>query len=105
MPDFMFIYHGGGKPEGAAEIDRAMKAWGQWMGTHGPSFTDPGNPVGMSKTVTLSGVEDHGGANPTTGYTIVKADSIEAACEIARSNPIVMDGGSVEVAEILPIEM
>lgn len=81
-----------------------MAAWGQWMETNGPRLVEPGNPVGMSKTVSASGVADNGGANPTSGYTIVSADDIDAACEIAKSNPMVVDGsGSVEIAEIIPM--
>ena len=59
----------------------------------------------LPKTVSAKGVADNGGANPTSGYTIVKADNIEAACEMANTNPMVADGGSVEVAEIHVIEM
>ena len=105
MPNFIYVYHGGKQPETQEEIDRVMAAWGKWMQDNGASLVDPGNPVGMSKTVSSSGVADNGGANPASGYTIVSADNIEAACKIAKSNPMIADGGSVEVAEILPVEM
>ncbi len=36
-----------------------------------------------------------------TGYIIVKAESLEAALELAKTNPILVAGGSVEVREIL----
>lgn len=104
MPKFMFVYHGGGRPETPEAVEEVMAAWGKWMQDNGASLVDPGNPVGMSKTVSASGVVDNGGANPTSGYTIVEAADIDAACRIASSNPMVMDGsGSVEVAEILPM--
>ena len=105
MPNFIYVYHGGKQPETPEETDRVMAAWGKWMQDNGASLVDPGNPVGMSKTVSSSGVADNGGANPASGYTIVSADNIEAACKIAKSNPMIADGGSVEVAEILPVEM
>jgi len=105
MPEFMFAYHGGRTPRTGEEIDRSMAAWGAWMEANQSAFVDPGNPVGMSKTVSAAGVADDGGANPLSGYSIVTADSIEAACEIAKSNPMVAEGGSVEVAEIHVIDM
>ncbi|AZQ65781.1 hypothetical protein EF888_00715 [Silicimonas algicola] len=105
MPDFMFVYHGGKPPESQEAIDKAMAAWGKWMQDHGPALTDAGNPVGMSKTVTSSGTTDNGGANPVSGYSIVSAADIAEACRIASSNPMVAGGGSVEVAEIVPISM
>lgn len=105
MPNFMFAYHGGKAPTSQAEIDKSMAAWGKWMEDHKASLVDPGNPVGMSKTVSKSGVTSNGGANPLSGYTIVSAADIDEACDIATSNPMVADGGSVEVAEIHVISM
>ena len=65
------------------------------------AVVDGGNPVGVSKTVTSKGVEDNGGPNPVSGYSIVQADTIEKACELAKGCPIHDDAdGSVEVAEI-----
>ena len=104
MPDYMLVYHGGKKPQTPEEGEKVMAQWGKWMQDNAGALKDPGNPVGMSKTVTSSGVSDGGGANPTSGYTMVTADSLDAACAIARSNPMVVDGsGSVEVAEIMPM--
>jgi len=105
MAKYLFVYHGGGMPEGEAEQQQVMAAWGAWMEKYKDVLVDPGNPVGMSKTVSSSGVADNGGANPLSGYTIVSASDIDSACEIAKSNPMVADGGSVEVAEIHVIEM
>ena len=105
MPNFMLAYHGGKAPEGPEEQAKTMAAWGAWMEANKSALVDPGNPVGLSKTVSASGVSDNGGANPLSGYTILSADSIDAACKAAAGNPIVADGGSVEVAEIVPVEM
>lgn len=102
MPDFLLVYHGGKKPDTEAGIDAAMAAWSKWMEDHAAALTNPGNPVGMSKTVSPSGVADNGGANPVSGYSMIRAETIEAACAIAAESPMVLDGsGSVEVAEII----
>lgn len=101
MPQFLFAYHGGKTPETPEEGEKVMAAWQAWMGGMGDALTIPGAPVGMSKTVSGGGVADDGGANPVSGYTVVTADSIEAACDMAKGCPMVVDGtGSVEVAEI-----
>ncbi|MDU9004132.1 YciI family protein [Sedimentitalea todarodis] len=102
MPNFLFVYHGGSMPESQEEIDKTMAAWGKWMEDNGSNLVEPGNPVGMSKTVSASGVADNGGANPASGYSVISADDIDAACAIAKSNPMIVDGsGSVEIAEIV----
>jgi hypothetical protein len=101
MTEYMFAFHGGGMPETPEEGAKMMAAWGAWMEGLGDSMVNPGNPVGMSKTVSSAGIADNGGANPLSGYTIVKADSIEEACKMAAGCPICASGGSVEVAPIV----
>lgn len=102
MPDFIFAYHGGGRPETEEEGAKVMAAWRAWFEGMGAAVQQPGNPVGLSKTVSSGGVADDGGSNPLSGYSVVSAASIEAACELAKGCPMVADGsGSVEVAEIV----
>lgn len=101
MPKYLFVYHGGSKPTTPEEGEKVMAKWGAWIGGHGSAFVDGGNPVGMSKTVTSSGVADNGGSNPASGYSIVAADTIDAAADIAKGCPIHDSGGSVEVSEIM----
>lgn len=106
MPQYLFVYHGGTTPTDPAEIEATMAAWGAWFQNIGPALEIPGNPVGQSHTVSAGGVADNGGPNPASGFTVVKADSIEAATEMAKGCPMVVNGsGSVEVAEIHEIEM
>ena len=100
MAKFLFVYHGGSKPETEEEIAQAMDAWGQWFGAMGSAVIDGGNPVGMSKTVLSDGsVVDNGGANPTSGYSLIEATDIDEAVAKAKDCPIREVGGSIEVAE------
>ncbi|QFT82847.1 hypothetical protein FIU89_19655 [Roseovarius sp. THAF27] len=102
MPKYILAYHGGGRPETEEEGLKAMKAWESWLGGLGGKLIDPGNPVGMSKTVSTEGIADNGGSNPLSGYSIVEAADDAEACEIARGCPILDGGkGSVEVAPIV----
>ncbi len=106
MPQYLFVYHGGHTPTDPAEIEATMAAWGAWFGGMGDALDIPGNPVGQSYTVSSDGVVDNGGANPASGFTVIKADSIDAATEMAKGCPMVVNGsGSVEVAEVHEIEM
>ncbi len=102
MPKYMFVYHGGRKPETPEEGQKVMGDWMAWYGSMGAAVLDGGGPAGMSKTVSLSGVADNGGANPVSGLTIVEAADQDAACAMASGCPMVKDGsGSVEVAELI----
>jgi hypothetical protein len=102
MPKFMYIFHGGQTPATPEEGQKVMAAWTSWLDGIGGNLVDGGNPAGMSKTVTASGVEDNGGANPVSGYTLVNAPDMAAACDMAKGCPILDGGkGSIEVAEAL----
>ncbi|PLS20057.1 YciI family protein [Neptunicoccus cionae] len=97
MPNFLFVFHGGKMPDTPEEGAREMEAWQQWYADMGEAVVDGGAPVGKSKTVSAQGVADDGGSNPASGYTIVSADSIDAAVELAKGCPI-LKHGNVEVA-------
>ncbi|MEQ3708600.1 MAG: hypothetical protein ABNH38_01895 [Tateyamaria sp.] len=102
MPKFVFAYHGGGMPETPEEGARMMAAWNDWYAAMGEAVVDGGAPVGQSMTVSQAGVTGDGGANPLSGYTVVQADTIDAACEMANGCPMIADGsGSVEVAPVI----
>ncbi len=102
MAKFLLAYHGGGRPETQAERDRAMAAWGAWMQKYEAELSDAGAPVGQSYTVSVEGVEDHGGPNPLSGYTVLECADLEAAIAIAQDCPMLdHNGGSIEVAPIL----
>jgi hypothetical protein len=102
MPKFIFAYHGGSAPSSPEEGQKAMQSWMDWFGALGDAVVDGGHPAGMSRTVAAGGVADDGGANPISGYSLVNAADIDAACAMARGCPMVVDGsGSVEVAECM----
>lgn len=102
MPEFIFAYHGGKTPDTPEEGAAVMAAWQAWFGTMGDAVVNPGNPVGLSKTVSAAGVADNGGANPLSGFSVVRAADIAAATDMAKGCPMVVSGsGSVEVAEII----
>ncbi len=104
MPNYFLAYHGGKPPETEMEEHEVMDRWVAWMERIAPNMVDDGNPVGLSKTVTAKGVVDNGGSNPLSGYSIVRADSMEEAISLTKGCPM-LDDGSIEVAEIIEIGM
>lgn len=102
MTKYLLNYHGGSMPETPAEGEKVTKAWMDWLGGLGKSVIDVGNPAGAAKTIVASGkVSDGGGSNPSTGYSILEAKSLEEAVKLSKGCPILMSGGSVEVAELM----
>lgn len=105
MQKFLFAYHGGKNFETKEEGKAHMENWMAWMGGLKDAVVDPGLPVGPSKTVSADGVTDDGGSNPLSGITIVQAETIEQAIEMAKSCPHVSIGGTIEVAPAMNMDM
>ena len=102
MTKYLLNYHGGSAPQSKEEGERVMKAWTDWMGGLGKALVDGGNPAGPSKTIATNGkVSDGGGANPSTGYSILEARSLDDAVGLSKGCPILKSGGSVEIAELM----
>jgi hypothetical protein len=105
MAKFVYIYHGGKSGATPAEQDDIMAAWGQWFGSLGDALVDGGNPFGAPKAVTAGNVADSVEGVPASGYSIVNADSHDAAVELAKGCPMLADSPSsvVEVYEAFPM--
>ena len=56
----------------------------------------------MSKTVSSGGVSD--GSDRLTGFSIVKAESMDAALEMAKVCPH-LEHGTVDIAEVMEMRM
>ena len=101
MANYMFAYSGGnGVAEDEAERAAQMAKWGQWFGQLGSAVVDGGGATGTAKTVSRGSVSD-GGSRGLTGYSIVAADSLDAAVELAKGCPVLEAGGAVDVYEAI----
>lgn len=101
MANFVLLYVGGGEPAGEAEQAAVMKAWTDWFTTLGAAVVDSGNPFGpVVKQIASDGTVSDGTAGaPATGYSIISADSLDAAIAMAKGCPHLHDGGQVSVYE------
>lgn len=99
MSEYIIAYLGGKKPDtpeqGAAHRAKFMA----WLGGLGDAVVNPGTPLGTSVVISSEGVTEDAGPNRLTGFSIVKADSLDAAVAIAKECPF-LDMGTLEVAEV-----
>ncbi len=104
MADYVLLYSGGSMPETEEEQAKVMQAWTDWYAQIGAGLKDGGDPFApRSKTVSNDGsVRDGAPGTPHTGYTIITADSFEAATDIAKGSPVLQGDGSVTVYETFP---
>lgn len=80
-----------------------MKAWMEWGTTNAASIVDNGAPLGKTKRIGPEGISDI--RNSIAGYTIVKAESHEAAAKLFLNHPhfALFPGDAVEIMECLPM--
>ena len=99
MPKYVVAYLGGkqmANPEGRAE---RMAKWKAWVDELGSAMVNPGTPLGQGKLVSSDGVSERG-PNRLTGFSIVLADNMDAALDIAQRCPF-LEIGTIEVAEAM----
>jgi len=98
MANYVLVYHGGGMPESPEEGAAVMKAWNDWFGVLGDALVDGGNPASATKSIAADGSVSDDAAGPS-GYSIIKADSLDAAVTLAQGCPVLQGGASIQVVE------
>jgi hypothetical protein len=100
MVSYLLLYSGGSVPAGEAEQKKVMEAWGKWMGELGPALADGGNPfTKQAKTIASDGKVSDGPMGTASGYSVVKANSMDEAVKMAQGCPVLMGGAKVMVFE------
>lgn len=103
MAQFVIVYLGGDQPSSPEEGRQHMSKYMDWLSSLGDSVVSPANPLKNTRTVHPDGTVTTGGATLMSGYTIIEADSMEAALSIAKACPFLDVGGSLEVSELMPM--
>ena len=83
---------------------KGMEAWMKWMNGSKKSIVDGGAPLGKTKRLDAKGLSD--AKNGIGGYSVVQADSHEAAAKLfGKDHPHLqmMPGAWVEIIEIMPM--
>ena len=102
MSKFILVYYGGAEITSQEQGAAHMAAWQAWMQGLGDAVVDPGMPAGASKTVSAKGVVDGG---EVSGITVLQADTMAAAVEMAQACPHLDLGGTIEVAQAMDMPM
>jgi len=99
MPKYVIAYLGGKQLANPETRAAQMAKWKAWVDGLGHRMVNPGMPLGQGKLVSSDGVSERG-PNHLTGFSIVLADTMDAALEIAQRCPF-LDIGTIEVAEAM----
>ena len=106
MANFVFVYYKEKEDDNApASMEEVMGAWNEWFGTLGDKLVDGGGPFNDNgQAVENSGVskiENY----PASGYSIVKAGSMDEAVELSKGCPMLRHNSTtaIRVYESLPM--
>jgi len=101
MANYLLLYHGGKMPENEAEQKAVLEDWTAWYTKLGSAVVDPGNPfTPMAKSVASDGkVSDGPAGSMASGYTVIQADSLDAAAAFAKGCPVLKGGAKISVFE------
>jgi hypothetical protein len=89
--------------ERKAKEQKGIAAWKAWMEKHQAAVVAAGGPLGRTKRVSGRGIADV--ANEMGGFTVVRAESHEAAAKLFENHPhfTIFPGDAVEIMPVLPI--
>ena len=105
MTKFIITYLGGDQPSSPEEGKQHFAKYKEWLSSLGDSAVSPANPFKDTNTVNSDGTVTTGSSTSMSGYTIIEADSMEKALEIAKACPFLEIGGSLEVSELMQMNV
>lgn len=112
MNEFLLLFRRDFRTENAPspeDLQNAMKMWQNWLGGIAAQnkLVDRGNRLASEGKVLQAGDRITDGPyaeikESLGGYTIIRADSLDEAAELAKGCPVTLIGGNVEVRQIVP---
>jgi len=103
MPQYIITYLGGEKSSSPEEGQQHFAKYKEWLTSLGNKAVSPMNPLKNTSTVNSDGSVTNGSTTSMSGYTIVEAESMEAALKIAKACPFLDTNGSLEVSELIQL--
>jgi hypothetical protein len=105
MKQYVLVYLGGNHPSNQEEARLHHMKYVEWLSSLGDALVIPTIPLKDTSTVSSDGSIRAGSSNAMSGFSVIKADSMEAALSIAQACPFLEIGGSLEVSEMMQLPL
>ena len=101
MANYLLLYSGGSMPQSEVEQKAIVDDWMAWFGMLGGDLVDGGNPfTPVVMNIGSNGMVGNGPAGSmASGYSVIKAGSMEAAVAKAKGCPVLKGGATISVYE------
>lgn len=99
------LYHRQGVSKAYSKGQQHFAKYKQWLAGLGSAAVSPANPLKGTHTVKSDGSVLPVSTTAMSGYTVVEAESIDAALDMAKGCPFLEIGGSLEVSELMQMSV
>ncbi len=103
MKQYVLVYLGGNHPTNEHEARLHHMKYVEWITSLEDVLVIPTIPLKDTNTVSSDGSIKEGSTCAMSGFSIIKADSMEDALAIAQACPFLEIGGSLEVSEMMQL--
>ncbi len=104
MAQFGLLYVGEPQFSSPEEGQSNSQRYMEWLNGLGDAIVNRGIPMGPPTRVTADGVSSEERADRLTGLTIVEADDMDAALEMAKNCPYI-EVAALDVVQIFEMNM
>jgi hypothetical protein len=112
MAEFVYLYRGGERPASPEQSQQVLQKWMAWF----KGLADKGHIVDRGQPLERTGKVVKGAKSVTdgpfaeakdvvSGFSLIKANDVAHAAELAKGCPIFERGGHVEVRPIMKLDM
>ena len=105
MAQYIIVYLGGDQPSTPEEGRQHFAKYQEWLTSLGDSAVSPMNPLKDTSTVNPDGTMTDGSKTSMSGYTVIEAQSMDAALEAAKACPFLDINGTLEVSELIQMPL
>ena len=102
MSNYFFGFYANIWPENPEEQQKVMGEWAKWFEQLGDAVVEQGAPTSPGKIIKKDGIVDIE-SNILKGYTVIRADNLDAAIQMAKGCPGIQDGGEIAIYELMPM--
>jgi hypothetical protein len=103
MKQFVLVYLGGDQPNDPEQARNHFDQYMGWLASLGDALVVPTIPLKDTTTVSSDGTVQEGGRSAMSGFSIIRAASMEEALSKAQACPFLEIGGSLEVSELMEL--
>ena len=105
MAKFMLVYLGGEQPSNPEEGKKHFEEYREWLQSLGDAVLSAANPLKDTHVITPDGKSQAGSSTMMSGFSVLEAPTIEAAVLMSESCPFLKIGGTLEVSEMIEMNM